>query len=206
MVVDSEQKADGEAVAEQAANAEEAKADAELLRKNKQSWTYLIMKVELEQAEDDPEQLKADGEAVAGQAVINAEEAKVDARLLIKQKEVWAYLIIFFLQFHGCSVRSNVSALQSYDINGITEGDMARCNEENELLTHKDVLPDENRKQSKFKFNEIPKSIVECMNRNLFKLTMNSSAAAGYSVSGASFHTRPRRPANYVCFKKFPPG
>ena len=124
MVVDSEQKADGEAVSDQAANAEEAKADAELLRKDKESWTYLIMKVELEQADDDPEQLKADG------------EAKTDARLLEKQKEVWAYFIFFFLHFHGCSARSNVSALQSYSINGFMEGDIVRCIEENELLTH----------------------------------------------------------------------
>ncbi|MCJ1423211.1 hypothetical protein MMC29_001093 [Sticta canariensis] len=178
VVVDSEQKADGEAVAEQTANAEEEKADAELLRKNKESWTYLIMRIELEQAEDDPEQLDADGEAVAEQAAINA-EAKTDTRLLKKYKEVWAYLIIFFLHLHGCSVRSNVSALQSYDINSIMEGEIARCIKGNELLTYKDVLPDKNWKQSKFKFNEIPKSIVECINRDLSKLRMDSSAAAG---------------------------
>ncbi|MCJ1425815.1 hypothetical protein MMC29_003715 [Sticta canariensis] len=186
MEFNPEQKADGGAVAEQvAANDKEAKADAELLKKYREFWAYLIMgvdteqaevgpeltEVDHEQAEVDPEQLEVDREAVTEREAANAEEAKADAELLKKQKEFWSYIVIFFLHLHCCSVRDIFSVLQSYDIES-TEGDIARCIEENKLLTHNEVLPHDNRERSVFKFNELPESLVECINTNLFRFTM----------------------------------
>ncbi|MCJ1427218.1 hypothetical protein MMC29_005121 [Sticta canariensis] len=152
-------KPDGEASAEQAAAiAEEAKANAKLLkradakfwRRYRQFWRRLTTEVDPEQAkvgskqtEADPEQLKTEEEALAERAAAHAEETKADAEVLRKQKELWSYLVIFFLHFRGCSARSILSVFQSFAIEG-TEGDIARCIAENQLLTYKDVLPDDN--------------------------------------------------------------
>lgn len=167
-------KLDGEATAEQAAAiAEEVRANLSLLRKRRiadiqlwmkyrQFWANLSIGVDPKQAKVGPkqtavdsEQLQADEEALAERAAAHAEETEAEAEVLRKHKEFWSYLVIFFLHFHGCSVRSILSVFQSFDIEG-TERDIARCIEENKLLTYKDVLPDDHHERSVFQFDTVP--------------------------------------------------
>lgn len=160
----------------------EAKADAELLRKNREFWAYLSVRVDPEQPQVGSEQLKVDEEELAERAATYAEEAKADAEALKHHRELWAYLVTFFLRFHDCSVQSIFSVLQSFGIDG-TEEDFTRCIEENELLTHKYAWPqndkakwlpllDGDEERSVFKFNQMPELHVECVNLHQMRVTM----------------------------------
>ena len=80
--------------------------------------------------------------------------------MLRKQKELWSYLVIFSLHFHDCSVRSILSVFQSFGIEG-TERDITSCIAENQLLTYKDVLPDDSQQRSVFQFDQVPEFFAE---------------------------------------------
>ena len=158
----------------------EAKAEAELLRKNREFLAYLNVKVDSEQPKVRPEQLKADEEELAERAATYAEEVKADAEAMKHHRELWAFLVTFFLHFHGCSVQSIFSVLQSFGIDG-TEEDVTRCIEENKLLTHKYAWPqndkgkwrpllEDDQERSVFKFDQMPELHVECVKSYLITM------------------------------------
>lgn len=160
----------------------EAKVDTELLKKNKEFGAELSVEVDPEQPKFHSEQLKADEEELAERAATYAEEAKADTEILKHHREIWAYLVTFFLRFHDCSVQSIFSVLQSFGIDG-TEEDVTRRIEENELLTYKYAwpqndeaewrpLPDTDKERSVFRFDQIPELHVECVKLHLMRMTM----------------------------------
>ncbi|MCJ1427113.1 hypothetical protein MMC29_005016 [Sticta canariensis] len=117
------------------------------------------------------EQEIADAKAAAELAAAKVQEEKDDAEELKNRKELCAYLIIFFLHFHGCSVRSIFSVFQSYGLES-TESDISRCIEDNRLLTHEDVLPDDNAEPSIYRLDETPEFNSEKIHDQQFKITL----------------------------------
>lgn len=117
------------------------------------------------------EQAIADAKAAAELAAAKVQEEKDDAEELRKRKELCTYLIIFFLHFHACSVRSIFSVLQSHGLES-TESDISRCIEDNRLLTHEDVLPDDNEEPSIYRLDETPEFNSEKIHDQRFKITM----------------------------------
>lgn len=117
------------------------------------------------------EQAIAEKKAAAEHAAAKVQEEKDDAEELKRRKGFCTYLIIFFLHFHACSVRSIFLVLQSYDLES-TESDISSCIEDNRLFTHKDVLPDDNGEQSIYSVNETPEFCSEKIHSKQFRLTV----------------------------------
>lgn len=100
-----------------------------------------------------------------------AEKAAARATILKAQKTLCAYLIIFCLHYHECSVASIFSALQSYDLE-VTKNDIAWCIKDNKLLTHADALPDDEGEQSVFKIDQTPELIIFKHHTKNFRVKM----------------------------------
>lgn len=105
------------------------------------------------------------------EAKIAAEKAAAHAATLKEQKTLCAYLVIFCLHYHKCSVASIFSALRSYDIE-VTEKDIAGCIEDNKLLTYTDVLPDDEGEQSVFQIDQTPELIIFKHHTKKFRVKM----------------------------------
>lgn len=113
----------------------------------------------------------ANAKAAAKRAAAKVQEEKRTAEELKNRKELCAYLIIFVLHFHSCSVRSILAVLQSYGLES-TESDISHCIEDNRLLTHQDVLPEDNQEPSKYCLDETPEFSSEKIHDRLFKITL----------------------------------
>lgn len=105
------------------------------------------------------------------EAKIAAEKAAVNEAILKDQKTLCAYLIIFCLHYHKCSVASIFSALQSYDIE-VSAEDIASCIEDNKLLTYTDTLPDDEGEPSVFQIDQTPELIIFKHHTKKFRVKM----------------------------------
>lgn len=114
---------------------------------------------------------KEAAKAAALQAVADAKKSKEEAEAFKMSKELGAYVIVFCLHYHACSLKDISSVLESYNMEG-TERDIERCIEENKLLTHKQVLPDDASERSVFTLDETPDLTVEKIHSKKFRIKM----------------------------------
>lgn len=114
---------------------------------------------------------KEAAKAAALQAAANAKKSKEEAEAFKKNKELGAYLIVFCLHYHACSVKEISSVLESYDMDAKEQG-IERCIEQNKLLTHKQVLPDDVSERSVFTLDETPELTVKKIHGKKFQIEM----------------------------------
>ena len=128
-------------------------------------------KAAAEEAKVAAEKAKAALEQAKAEAKAAAEKAAADAVILANQKELCAYLMVFCLHYHACSIESIFSVLQKYGLKG-TEQDIARWIAENKLLTYKEVLPDDEGEQSVFQLDETPRFEINWLHAKHIRLKM----------------------------------
>lgn len=127
-----------------------------------------------EETEAAVEKAKAEAKVAAEEAKATAEKAKVNAEILKKGKELCAYLVTFCLHYHGCNVKSIFAVFQSYGLEA-SEKKIARCIQDNELLTYKDVLPADDGTQSMFSLQQAPEFTVEQIPPKRVRIKMTHS-------------------------------
>ncbi|MCJ1423839.1 hypothetical protein MMC29_001724 [Sticta canariensis] len=109
--------------------------------------------------------------AAALQAAAKAKKFKAKAEAFKKNKELGAYLIVFCLHYHACSVKEISSVLESYDMDAKKQG-IERCIEQNKLFTYKQTLPDDISERSVFTLDETPDLTVEKIHAKKVKIKM----------------------------------
>lgn len=117
------------------------------------------------------EKAKAEAKLAAEEAKATAEKAKANAEILKKGKELCAYLVTFCLHYHGCNAKSIFAVFQAYGLEG-SESYIARCIQDNELLTYKDVLPADDGTQSMFSLDQTPEFTIEQVHPRNFRIKM----------------------------------
>ena len=114
---------------------------------------------------------KEAAKAAALQAAADAEKSKAEAEAFKRKKELGAYLIVFFLRYHACSVKEISSVLESYDMDS-HERDIARCIVDNKLLTHTQAIPDDAAERSVFTLDTTPNLTLAKIHANKFQIKM----------------------------------